>query len=96
MRTDRHRGHQAAGAQLTRPAAVTISDHDAYSAATAQLPLVELDARARQILLDGGHRPQPSMVSLDEPEHAGHELTFHPNISFRGPPDIAGKRGAGG
>jgi cytochrome P450 len=46
------------------------SDHDRYSAAAAQLPLVELDARARQILLDGGHRPQPSMVSLDEPEHA--------------------------
>jgi len=46
------------------------SDRDGYSAAAAQLPLVELDARARQILLDGGHRPQPSMVSLDEPEHA--------------------------
>ena len=47
-----------------------LSDHDDYSAAAAQLPLVELDARTRQILLDGGHRPQPSMVSLDEPEHA--------------------------
>ena len=46
------------------------SDHDGCSAAAAQLPLVELDARTRQILLDGGHRPQPSMVSLDEPEHA--------------------------
>ena len=46
------------------------SDPQSYSAAAAQLPLVELDARARQILLDGGHRPQPSMVSLDEPEHA--------------------------
>jgi cytochrome P450 len=46
------------------------SDHDSYSAAAAQLPLVELDPQARQILLDGGHRPQPSMVSLDEPEHA--------------------------
>jgi cytochrome P450 len=46
------------------------SDHDDYSAAAAQLPLVELDARARQILLDGGNRPQPSMVSLDGPEHA--------------------------
>jgi cytochrome P450 len=46
------------------------SDHHSYSAAAAQLPLVELDARARKILLDGGHRPQPSMVSLDEPEHA--------------------------
>lgn len=46
------------------------SDHENYSAAAAQLPLVELDPRARQILLDGGHRPQPSMVSLDPPAHA--------------------------
>jgi cytochrome P450 len=45
------------------------SDHDNYSAAAAQLPLVELDPHARQILLDGGHRPQPSMVSLDPPAH---------------------------
>jgi len=45
------------------------SDPHGYSAAAAQLPLVELDARARQILLAGGHRPQPSMVSLDPPEH---------------------------
>ena len=45
------------------------SDHDSYSAAAAQLPLVELDPEARQILLDGGHRPQPSMVSLDPPAH---------------------------
>jgi cytochrome P450 len=45
------------------------SDHESYSAAAAQLPLVELDPEARQILLDGGHRPQPSMVSLDPPDH---------------------------
>jgi cytochrome P450 len=45
------------------------SDHESYSAAAAQLPLVELDPHARQILLDGGHRPQPSMVSLDPPDH---------------------------
>jgi hypothetical protein len=45
------------------------SDSDSYSAAAAQLPLVELDPHARQILLDGGHRPQPSMVSLDPPDH---------------------------
>ena len=45
------------------------SDHENYSAAAAQLPLVDLDQRARQILLDGGHRPQPSMVSLDPPAH---------------------------
>ena len=45
------------------------SDPESYSAAAAQLPLVELDPEARQILLDGGHRPQPSMVSLDPPAH---------------------------
>ncbi|MFZ1993260.1 MAG: cytochrome P450 [Solirubrobacteraceae bacterium] len=45
------------------------SDPESYSAAAAQLPLVELDPQARQILLDGGHRPQPSMVSLDPPAH---------------------------
>jgi cytochrome P450 len=45
------------------------SDHPSYSAGAAQLPLVELDPHARQILLDGGHRPQPSMVSLDPPAH---------------------------
>jgi cytochrome P450 len=45
------------------------SDPDSYSAAAAQLPLVELDAEAREILLDGGVRPQPSMVSLDPPAH---------------------------
>jgi cytochrome P450 len=45
------------------------SDDDSYSAAAAQLPLVELDPRAREILLDGGVRPAPSMVSLDQPEH---------------------------
>ena len=45
------------------------SDDDGYSAAAAQLPLVELDPRAREILLDGGVRPQPSMVSLDQPAH---------------------------
>src|SRR5947208_16752686 len=42
--------------------ASTFADHESYSAAAAQLPLVELDPEARQILLDGGHRPQPSMV----------------------------------
>ena len=46
------------------------SDHESYSAAAAQLPLVDLNPEARRILLDGGHRPQPSMVSLDAPEHA--------------------------
>jgi cytochrome P450 len=40
-----------------------------FSAAPAQLPLVQLAPEAMQILLEGGHRPQPSMVSLDPPEH---------------------------
>jgi cytochrome P450 len=45
-------------------------DPAAYSAAVAQAPLVPITPDAQQILLAGGHRPQPSMVSLDEPEHA--------------------------
>jgi len=45
-------------------------DPATYSAAVAQAPLVPLAAEAQQILLAGGHKPQPSMVSLDEPEHA--------------------------
>ena len=45
------------------------ADPDTFSAAAAQLPLVALEAEARRILLDGGHKPQPSMVSLDPPEH---------------------------
>src|SRR3954463_4630667 len=40
-------------------------DPEAYSAANAQLPLVPLVPEAAEILLAGGHRPQPSMVSLD-------------------------------
>jgi cytochrome P450 len=45
-------------------------DPATYSAAVAQAPLVPLVPEAQQILLAGGHKPQPSMVSLDEPEHA--------------------------
>jgi cytochrome P450 len=44
-------------------------DHETFSAAAAQLPLVRLEPEAARILLAGGHEPQPSMVSLDEPEH---------------------------
>jgi len=44
-------------------------DNESYSAATAQLPLVSLVPEAARILLAGGHQPQPSMVSLDEPAH---------------------------
>ncbi len=45
-------------------------DPAAYSAAVAQAPLAPIVPEAQQILLAGGHKPQPSMVSLDEPEHA--------------------------
>jgi len=44
-------------------------DHETYSAAPAQLPLVQLVPEAAQILSAGGHKPQPSMVSLDPPAH---------------------------
>src|SRR4051794_27804311 len=44
-------------------------DPDSFSAANAQLPIHPLVPEAQQILLDGGHRPQPSMVSLDRPDH---------------------------
>ena len=44
-------------------------DPQAFSAANAQLPLVPLPAEVGRILLDGGHKPQPSMVSLDPPAH---------------------------
>jgi cytochrome P450 len=45
------------------------ADPATYSAAVAQAPLVPLAAEAQRILLAGGHKPQPSMVSLDEPAH---------------------------
>jgi cytochrome P450 len=44
-------------------------DEETYSAAPAQLPLVELVPEAAQILLGGGLKRQPSMVSLDPPAH---------------------------
>jgi cytochrome P450 len=44
-------------------------DHETYSAAPAQVPLVQLVPEAAQILSAGGHKPQPSMVSLDPPAH---------------------------
>jgi cytochrome P450 len=43
-------------------------DHETYSAAPAQLPLVPLAPEAVQILRAGG-TSQPSMVSLDPPAH---------------------------
>ncbi len=44
-------------------------DHEIFSAAAAQLPLAALSREASELLLGGGHRPAPSMVSLDPPEH---------------------------
>jgi hypothetical protein len=44
-------------------------DPETFSAATAQLPLIPLPPEVGKTLLDGGHKPQPSMVSLDPPEH---------------------------
>jgi cytochrome P450 len=40
-----------------------------FSAGAAQLPLVPLAPQAAEILRAGGHKPQPSMVSLDPPAH---------------------------
>jgi cytochrome P450 len=45
------------------------TDPATFSAAVAQAPLVPLVPEAQRILLAGGHKPQPSMVSLDEPDH---------------------------
>src|SRR6476469_54744 len=42
---------------------------ETFSAANAQLPLVPLAPEVGKTLLDGGHKPQPSMVSLDPPAH---------------------------
>ncbi|MGD0700560.1 MAG: cytochrome P450 [Trebonia sp.] len=57
---------------LTRYADIeqVFTDPATYSAAVAQAPLVPVVPEAQQILLAGGHKPQPSMVSLDEPAHA--------------------------
>jgi cytochrome P450 len=50
--------------------AQVFEDPAAYSAAVAQAPLVPLSPEALSILLVGGHKPPPTMVSLDEPDHA--------------------------
>ncbi len=44
-------------------------DHETFSAGAAQLPLAALSEDAGKVLLGGGHRPAPSMVSLDPPDH---------------------------
>jgi cytochrome P450 len=44
-------------------------DHDTYSAASAQLPLVPLVPEAAQILRASGITSPPSMVSLTPPAH---------------------------
>lgn len=57
---------------LTRYADIeqVFRDSRSYSAAVAQAPLVPLARQALEILLSDDHRPQPSMVTLDEPGHA--------------------------
>jgi cytochrome P450 len=50
--------------------AAVFRDPGSYSAAVAQAPLGPITEQAQKILLGAGHKPQPSMVSLDEPEHA--------------------------
>src|ERR1700759_4790239 len=50
--------------------ATGFGDPPSYSAAVAQAPLGPITEAAQKILLGAGHKPQPSMVSLDEPEHA--------------------------
>ena len=50
--------------------ATVFGDPASYSAAVAQAPLGPITEAAQKILLGAGHKPQPSMVSLDEPEHA--------------------------
>src|SRR3954464_3284646 len=59
------------GYVVTRHADIDAVFHDpeTYSAAAAQMPLVPLHPKAAEILLAGGHKPQPSMVSLDPPAH---------------------------
>jgi hypothetical protein len=50
--------------------AAVFRDPASYSAAIAQAPLGPITEQAQQILRGAGHKPQPSMVSLDGPEHA--------------------------
>ena len=45
-------------------------DPASYSAAVAQAPLGPITEQAQKILLGASHKPQPSMVSLDEPANA--------------------------
>jgi cytochrome P450 len=44
-------------------------DPETFSAGAAQLPLKPLEPEAAKIMLAGGNKPQPSMVSLDPPAH---------------------------
>jgi cytochrome P450 len=65
-------------------------DPQTYSAAVAQAPLAPLVPEAQQILLAGGHKPPPSMVSLDEPAHA--RLRRPATRAFTGARARAGRR----
>jgi cytochrome P450 len=59
-------------------------DPQTYSAAPAQLLLTQFVPEAAQILLGGGHKPQPSMVSLDPPAHTRlrRSISFPRSLSF--------------
>jgi hypothetical protein len=50
--------------------AAVFRDPASYSAAVVQAPLGPITEQAQKILLGASHKPQPSMVSLDEPAHA--------------------------
>ena len=50
--------------------AAVFRDPASYSAAVAQAPLGPITEQAQKILLGASHKPQPSMVSLDEPANA--------------------------
>jgi hypothetical protein len=67
-------------------------DAETYSAALTQLPLVPLVAEAAQILARGGHRPQPSMVSVDPPAHT---RLRSPTARAFTPERVAQNRGSG-
>jgi hypothetical protein len=68
-------------------------NHETYSSALAQLPLVQLLPEAAQILLAGGHKPQPSMVSLDPPAHTRTKYHVPWAGSSLGPNSIKRTRG---
>ncbi len=69
-------------------------DPATYSPSVAQAPLVPIVPEAQRILLGGGYKPQPTMVSLDEPEHARLRKPCRPGVQHEaGHRDDPGHRG---